>query len=295
LNLNNIWRVPRDRLQCAAHTLLYLASLFFGAGTHGRTPAPDKSQFNLFNPTPIDLRRAYNTDRPSKTDSPFTIDAGVFQIESDVTSWTLDEENHVRTRTWIIDNTNFKLGLTNWMDLQVFPQFYVNTRTSGSGFGKPGEQDGLGDTTVRLKINFIGNDGGKLVIGFVSSLKIPTNTGHTGNHVWEPGFGLPLNYSLPWGFTLFAQTRIDILDRTCSNSMRVQWQNPIGLSRTIIGNLSGYVEFYDAVDSGRWIGTLDTGLIYQITANFSVDINSFLGLTRNADDLNLFVGFARRF
>jgi hypothetical protein len=176
------------------------------------TSAPDKSQYTLFNPTPIDLRRPYNTDRPSKTDSPFTIDAGVFQIESDVANWQLDYENGVCTRTWITGNSNFKLGLTNWMDFQVFPQFYVNTRTSGPGFGKPTEQDGFGDTTVRLKINFLGNDGGKLVIGFLSSLKIPTNTGDTGNHVWEPSFGIPVNYSLPWGFTFFGQTRIDILD-----------------------------------------------------------------------------------
>jgi hypothetical protein len=134
------------------------------------TPTTDKSQYTLFNPTPIDLRRPYNTDRPSKTDSPFTIDAGVFQVESDVWNWTLEKENHVRTRTWILSNTNFRLGLTNWMDLQVFPQFYVNTRTSGSGFGKPVTNDGFGDTTVRLKINLLGNDGGKLVIGFLSSL-----------------------------------------------------------------------------------------------------------------------------
>lgn len=262
------------------------------------TPAPDKSQYTLFNPTPIELRRAYNTDRPSKTDSPFTIDAGAFQIESDVANWTVDVENATRIRTWIIGNTNFKLGLTNWMDLQVFPQFYVNTRTSGSGFGKPLEQDGFGDTTVRLKINLMGNDGGKLVVGFVSSLKIPTNSGHTGNQVWEPGFGLPINYSLPWGLTLFAQTRIDILDQPSSGSMRVQWQNPVGLSRTIVGNLSGYIEFYDSVSTGAhqpWIGTLDTGLIYQVTPNFSVDVNSFFGLNHSAPDCNLFVGFGHRF
>jgi hypothetical protein len=77
--------------------------------------------------------------------------------------------------------------------------------------------------------------------------------------------------------------------------MRVQWQNPIGLSRTIVRNLSGYVEFYDAISSGPWTGTLDTGLIYQVTPNFSVDVDSFFGLTRSADDLNVFVGFARRF
>ena len=259
------------------------------------TPTPDKSQYTLFNPTPIDLRRPYNTDRPSKTDSPYTVDAGVFQIESDVWNWTLDYEKGVRTRTWIIGNSNFKLGLTNWMDLQVFPQFYVNKRTSGPGFGKALEQDGFGDTTVRLKINLVGNDGGKLVIGFLSSLKIPTNTGDTGNHVWEPGLELPVSYSLPWGFTLFAQTRIDVLDKPRSSNMQVQWQNPIGLSRTIIGDLSGYVEFYDAVSSGPWVGTFDTGLIYQVTPNFSVDVNSFFGLTRSAPDYNVFSGFGYRF
>ena len=263
------------------------------------TPTPDKSQYTLFNPTPVDLRRPYNTDRPSKTDSPFTIDAGVFQIESDVWNWTLDQPDtkhgDERIRTWIIGNTNFKLGLTNWMDLQVFPQFYVNKRTSGPGFGKPLDQDGFGDTTVRLKINLLGNDGGKLVIGFLSSLKIPTNTGDTGNHVWEPGFELPVTYSLPWGVTLFAQTRIDILDRPRSSNMQVQWQNPIGLSRTIVGNLSGYIEFYDVVSSGPWVGTLDTGLIYQVTPNLSVDVNSFFGLTHSAPDYNLFSGFGYRF
>src|SRR5215467_3371385 len=163
------------------------------------TPTPNKSQYTLFNPTPIDLRRPYNTDRPSKTDSPYTIDAGVFQIESDLPNWTLDEPDtkrgDERIRTWIVGNANFKLGLTNWLDLQILPQFYVNKRTSGPGFGKPLEQDGFGDTTIRLKINLLGNDGGKLVIGFLSSLKIPTNTGDTGNHVWEPGFELPVNYS----------------------------------------------------------------------------------------------------
>ncbi len=259
------------------------------------TATPDKSQYTLFNPTPIDLQRPYNTDRPSKTDSPYTIDAGVFQIESDVANWTLDYEEGARNRAWIVGNTNFKLGLTNWMDLQFFPQFYVNKRTSGPSFGKPVTNDGFGDTTVRLKINLLGNDGGKLVIGFLSSLKIPTNTGHTGNHVWEPGFELPVSYSLPEGFTLFAQTRIDILDKSGSSNMQVQWQNPIGLSHTIFGNLSGYVEFYDAVSSRPWVGTLDTGLIYQVTPNFSVDVNSFFGLTDSAPDYNVFTGFGYRF
>lgn len=261
------------------------------------TPSADKSAYTLFNPTPVSLRRAYNTDRPSKADSPYTIDAGVFQIESDLANWTLDREDGVRTRTWVFGNTNFKFGLMNRIDLQIFPQFYVNTRVSGPAVGKAEVRDGFGDTTVRLKFNLLGDDGGKLAIGLVISLKIPTNSGHLANHVWEPGIGLPVNYALPAGFTLFAQTRLDFLDEPGSSRTRVQWQNPIGVSRTIVGNLSGYAEFYDAVSTGHqpWVGTADTGLIYQLGPNSSVDINSFFGLTKSAPDYNVFVGSAHRF
>jgi hypothetical protein len=102
---------------------------------------------------------------------------------------------------------------------------------------------------------------------------------------------------LPGGFIFFGQTRINILNETGSNR-RILWSNPIGVSRIIVGKLSDYAEFYDAVSSGHnhpWIGTMDVGLIYQVTSNFSIDIDSFFGLTRSADDLNVFVGFARRF
>ena len=40
--------------------------------------SPDKNQYNLFNPTPDELMRELNADRPDKTDCPFTVDAGHF-------------------------------------------------------------------------------------------------------------------------------------------------------------------------------------------------------------------------
>ena len=89
----------RGRTMCVLVALLLCSRNAFAQDSASQsTPAPDKSQYTLFNPTPVDLRRPHNTDRPSKTDSPFTIDAGAFQIESDVWNWTLDEESHVRTR-----------------------------------------------------------------------------------------------------------------------------------------------------------------------------------------------------
>ncbi|MEO8614250.1 MAG: hypothetical protein ABI600_03855 [Luteolibacter sp.] len=43
--------------------------------------APDKSAFNLFNPVPTDLLRDLDTDRPDKTNSPHTLDAGHVQLK----------------------------------------------------------------------------------------------------------------------------------------------------------------------------------------------------------------------
>ena len=47
----------------------------------------NKSQYHLFNPTPTGLMRELSTDRPDKTESPYTVDAGHLQIEVDLLSW----------------------------------------------------------------------------------------------------------------------------------------------------------------------------------------------------------------
>jgi Putative MetA-pathway of phenol degradation len=256
------------------------------------TPARAELQYTLVNPTPINLSTAYNTDRSSTTDSLLTGDADALQIESDELNWTLDTEKPVRIRNWIIGNPEFKLGLTNWMDVQIFPQFYLNTQGRGAGFGKSIDQNVFGDTTVRFKINFLCNEGEKLGIGLLSVLKIPTGTG---NHVWERHFLLPVNYSLPQDFTLFAKPRIDILDQAYSNSTRVQWQNSVGLSHTIIGKLSWYVEFSDIISSELRGDALGTGFTYQITPRFYIDTDSFFGLTASVSDYNVFTSFSYTF
>src|SRR2546425_12662784 len=60
---------------------------------------PDKGKYTLFNPTPRELMREMNTDRPDKTESPFTVDAGHFQIEADILNYTYDRYNPARTRS----------------------------------------------------------------------------------------------------------------------------------------------------------------------------------------------------
>jgi hypothetical protein len=255
-------------------------------------PVRAELQYILVNPTPIDLRPAYNTDRSRRANGLFMGDADVFQIGSDELNWALDTEKPVRIRNWIVGNPEFKLRLTNWMDLQIFPQSYLNTEGRGPAFGKSIAQDVSGDTTARLKINFLGNESEKLGIGLLSILKIPTGTG---NHALERHFVLPVNYSLPRGFALFTKPRIDILNQAHSNGMRVQWQNSLGVSQTITGKLNWYIEFCDIMSPELRGDTLGTGFTYQIGPYFSIDTSSFLGLTGSVSDYDVFTCFSYSF
>src|SRR5678809_1276965 len=83
---------------------------------------PDKSAFNLFNPVPENLMRELAPDRPDQTESPYTVDAGHFQLEMDLVSYTHDHDRSgggdVRTDAWSVAPLNLKLGLLNQVDIQ---------------------------------------------------------------------------------------------------------------------------------------------------------------------------------
>src|SRR6516225_3561588 len=78
-------------------------------------PAPDKSMYTLFNPTPKDLMRPFNTDRPTKSNVPYTVDAGHFQYEGDIFIYSFDNTSTPDTQitSWTVGNPTFKLGLLN--------------------------------------------------------------------------------------------------------------------------------------------------------------------------------------
>src|SRR5262245_3960312 len=82
------------RLKLLPGLLLTMGTLFDISAAEPDAAAPpiDKSQFHLFNPTPSKYLREMITDRPDKTEGPYTVDAGHFQFEMDLVSYTHDEE-----------------------------------------------------------------------------------------------------------------------------------------------------------------------------------------------------------
>jgi len=278
------------------------------AGTDAETVEVDKGVFNLFNPTPAQYLRAMDTDGPGSTESPYTVDAGHFQIEMTLAGYTYDRESFngvtERVEAWSIAPMNLKIGLLNQLDAQLLLEPYtaLHERVDRSGGTQPGSRTttlrGFGDTTVRLKYNFWGNDGGRTAFAATPYVKFPTSQEDIGNREIEGGLVLPLAVELPRAFYLGVTTRFDAVRDKDESGYHPEFLNSIALGHKLFGNLFGYVEFFSAVSTERdseWMGTFDTGVIYEVTRNVQLNTGVNIGVTGSADDWNAFLGLAWRF
>src|SRR5687768_2398178 len=138
-------------------TLTFLSAVSCAFASEPGSQA-DKSQYTIWNPTPRELMREMSTDRPDKTESAYTVDAGHFQIEADIVGYTEDRHNdsNERVESWSFFNANFKVGLCNNSDLQLVVPSYTSVRTKDRATGMSERNSGFGDLVTRLKINFWG-------------------------------------------------------------------------------------------------------------------------------------------
>src|SRR5438094_10466020 len=123
--------LPMTRMRNVLCGLLATTMLGMAAGVEPARvgkPEVDKSVFNLFNPTPAEYLRAMDTDGPGTTESPYTVDAGHFQVEMTLLAYTYDREslNDVtqRIEEWEIAPVLLKIGLLNQLDVQVLLEPY---------------------------------------------------------------------------------------------------------------------------------------------------------------------------
>lgn len=230
--------------------------------------------------------RELSTDRPDLTESPYSVDAGWWQLEMDVVAHTRAHEKSPgvdATATALsIANINLKLGLTHNIDLQTVIESYTRVRVRDNLTGATDTISGFGDITSRLKINFWGNDGGPSAFALMPFVKWPTNQHGLGNKSVEGGLIVPYTHDLPGGWGMGIMTVFDVVRNETDTGYTVDWLNTITVS-------------HDLTTRGPSIATFDCGLTYGINKHTQLDAGINLGLTRAADDLTLFAGLSVRF
>lgn len=280
------------------------AGLLLAAGQPAPLSAaegPDKSGFTLFQPTPRELLRELSTDRPDQTESPYTVDAGRFQIEVDFVHHGSHHDTSgggsVRTKNWSIAPVNLKVGLLNRVDLQLMIDPYVSSRVEDRGAGTVVRASGFGDVTTRLKINFWGNDGGPTAFALMPFVKWPLTASDVRNGETEGGVIFILGFQLPGGWSSAAMTEVDMVSDG-AGGRDTEWVNSITFAHDLTDRLGGYLELVAVTGDApgfKWQGQFDAGLTYALDDNTQLDLGCNFGVTDSAPDYQPFVGLSRRF
>lgn len=277
---------------------LFIATIFVLGGTVHANP---KNKYWLFNPTPRNELRPIFADRPDKTETPHTVDAGHFQAEVSLFAFVYDWHNDTNTHLsgYSIMPMLLKMGVTNWMDVEVGLEPYVHNNTFDLSSGSSDLHNGFGDVTPRLKINFVGNDFGKFALGMIPFIKIPTNQDHVANDFYEGGIVIPLSYELDDEWTLGGQAQFNHLHREVGSGHVFGFSGTVDLMRKFTDHFGAFVEFYSDVtnEAGQsWVGTIDAGLTYELIPDYLlIDAAVDIGVTQDADDLNALFGFTFRY
>jgi len=283
--------------------LKFLAALLFCvddsvAAAQQREERPDKRNYTLFNPTPEAYLRELSADRPDKTESPFTVDAGHFQLEMDVVNLTYnspnDERPNTRSTSVEIAPMNLKVGLLNDLDFQLVFTPYNWERTDVGGDVE--HKSGFDGITPRLKLNVVGNDGGPFALALLPFVRLPLSQDDLGNNSVEGGVAIPLAFDVA-GWEVALQTAFEFNRDDTGDAYHLEVDNSISVGHSLFGRLSGYVEFFGGVSTeggAGWVGTVDTWLTYDVNRNFRLDAGVYIGVTDAADDWHPWIGLTWR-
>ena len=269
------------------------------AAKAGKSKAkPDKNQYWLLNPVPTDQMRSFSTDRPTKSNVPYTVDAGHFQYETDLVNFTHQVTGAVQANLILVPNPTFKVGVTNNADLEVNVPI-AGVQTFSSSTGPSSTIWGIGDTFVRAKVNLWGNDGGSTAAALIPYVKAPSAPLGIGNGAVEEGLIAPFAFSLPNDFTLLLIPEIDALKDSADDGRHPNFIFDVNLSREVIKNVTAYAELWADFNNDPVVKTtqlsFDTALAWTVFPNVQLDVGANFGLNAVTPAIQVYAGLSQRF
>jgi hypothetical protein len=251
--------------------------------------------YNLFHPVPKAAMREMETDRPDVTESPFTVDAGHIQYETDFARLERHTTESMQENTFMFNQANLKVGLTNSTSLQLGFQSFVYQVDKELPEGEKSGTHGIGDFTVRLKQNLMGNNGGKFIIALLPYVKFPTAT-YTDESKYEGGLIVPMQYKLPGEWKLGMQVEGDRLKNEEDQGMHTELLQTLTISHDLGKHLEGIAETYYTYNFNQhhWSNYLNASLQLDIAHDIKLDAGCNYGLQHDAAK-NYFVGTSFRF
>jgi hypothetical protein len=236
------------------------------------------------------------TDRPTKSNFACTVPKGMVQIEADALAWVTNNAGGTRTDQLLFSNPTVKYGLNDSADIQLNWVPYTRVRTRDAA-GNVSTQSGIGDMTLRFKQRLTLPDGA-FQLAILPFVKLPTAPTGIGNGKVEGGVAVPINVSVPGGWTVTLGPQLDVLADSDGSGRHIGLTGLVNIAKQI-GKFTLYNEIwtnqnFDPAGTVRQY-SYDVALAWLPRANLQFDVGANIGLNRNTPDLVSYVGVSTRF
>ena len=273
---------------------LLIAGLFTSQAFAQKDTAKVKitSRYSLFNAVPKDKMKEMKTDRPDATENAYTVEAGHFQVETDLFKHFSNKKSDVISSGNIFNLGNYKLGLTERMDIQLVLPAYVNNITRERSSNKIiSRTAGFDDITMRLKYNIWGYAGGRTALAILPFLSFPTSS--FSNNGIQGGIIFPFALELKEGLDFGTQLGMEIVNEDDNYHSNFLYSFTFG--KSISNKVNMFAEAFASYSpySNNTEIFVDGGIIFSFSKNFNIDAGFNYGITKNADKI-FFTGLSFR-
>lgn len=244
-----------------------------------------------------DRDRDYCPARPGLGTPACTMAPGQVSVETSLGDWTLDKQSSDRTDTVLIGDTSVRIGLTDTIEVQVgwTPLGIVRERTGGA----VDRAARAGDAALGLKANLRNPDGSGLSIAVQPFVTLPVGRAPIGAGDWGAGLVVPVTYDLSKTVNLEVTPEVDAAVDQDGRGRHLAYSSVIGVGVALNDALTFTLEdqlIRDQDPSGSTTQDLaSASLAWMPRKTLQLDIGAVAGLDRNAPDVELYAGIARRF
>jgi len=222
----------------------------------------------------------FTPGRPGNTESPISVPTGRWQVETEIGGYAL---GHGGDRSWSALQSDIRYGLAPGWDAEAIMAPYVGDDASGEGFG---------DTTLRLRHTFTGEDGDGPAFALIGFVTLPTGVNGQSDGAVEGGL-------IGTGtFSLTSNDGVTYTAGAAAVSDNGEYTSDIfggvNLSHQFTDTLAAYAELFADRTQGETAGTFDIGGTYLSDADTQWDAGVDLGIT-HADNARFFLGWSHLF
>lgn len=226
------------------------------------------------------------TDRPDFTESSEVVGHRVVQIESGLTLEQSDEITRQITAPQIL----VRVGVGSRVELRFAGDGFISqSLKTPAGWART---SGGSDFELGGKFKFLDADRSGIDMAVIPFLSLPTASDGFSSNGYDPGFKLTAARDLPRGFGLSGNFNAA---HVTTERGRV-WEHEVSVSigHALVGPFGAYWEGFGTLTDGGCDCTVNTGVSLALGDNRQVDVEVGRGISGQAQDWFIGVGFAMR-